>query len=1334
MKLDKCAPLSGLASIIIIRKRKIFYSLIGLVLMQFSTLQAVAQFTKLQDLGSTQNGMNPYSTPVSDGIFLYGMTSAGGTNNLGTIYKVKLDGSGFTKLLDFDGKNGQTPYGSLFLDTKNQILYGMTNGGGANGYGLIFKINTDGSGFVDLFDLDYTNSGAYPYGSLIYDPNVNYLYGMAKYGGKYNGGTAFKIRPDGTGFTVLVDFAYSTGSSPVGSLTFDNADKTILYGMTNGGGSGGYGTIFSLKNDGTYSILYDLKTYNVSSPNGSLITDASGTYLYGTTAYGSSNSNNAGVIFKAKTDGSDFSVVFNFDYNVTGGYPKGDLVFDETGAYLCGMNTQSSALPQFGTIFKVKTDGSSFTKLLNVDVMPNGLSGEGTLIRIGPTLYGVRSGGSTSSSGQGYLGTVFKINTDGSGYTKFYNFKATGNSPNGSLASDASYLYGMTQYGGLYNYGVIFKVKPDGSGYTELLNFDGSNTGKHPNGALIYDGAFLYGMTTEGGKNDAGVIFKIKTDGTSFSKLYEFDGASNGGYPYGSLVFDKLKTALYGMTSSGGKSTSGYGVIFSINPDGSNFSVLLSFDGSTQGGYPNGSLVFDKTYTYLYGMANSGGAGGNGLIFSLNITDKKFSDLLDFDYNNNGAYPSGDLYYDGTYLYGMTPNGGKYSDGTIIKILTDGSGYTKLFDFDYNITGDSPNGSLISDDGVTLYGITYEGGAIGWGTIFQIKNDGTNFSKLMDLNDASFPQGSLYSDGTFLYGMSQNGGSNDLGTIFKLTKTSFPSVASVYPSSGVVGMLVTITGTNFDPIATNNIVKFNNVAALVFSSTSTTIKAIVPAGATTGPVTVTTNLTAKSTYDFAVTTSSYMFDGSLQSCNTQFTEPGGESNVVETFYPNNPATDKIQVSFSSFKPGSDILNVYNGPSTSSPLIVSLGDGAPPASIVSTSPGGELTFEFQWGDGSSTTWVANVTCQTSATAITITTQPSDFIACLGDVATFTTAATGTTNITYQWQYSPDGKVAFTDLANGANYSNVTTATLSVNTSGNFGVGRYRCKIGGDLVTTVYTNDEGLFINPLPAAPTTQGSSACPPNAITLSASGGTNGQYRWYTSATGGNAIQGEVNSTYTTPVLTVTTTYYVSINNGTCESARISVAATINDCNPPVIAPANLSTLIGGTITINLNLLITSSNLDKSSIQIVGMPASGASASIDADGILTINYAGKAFAGIEKITIKACDFNGQCSTQDLTIDVVGDIVVYNGISPNGANPKLILQYIDVLPDTKQNTVYIFDRWENQVWHGSNYDNDGVVFTGQSSGGSELPSGVYFYKIDFASGKKSKTGFISLRRQ
>lgn len=447
-------------------------------------------------------------------------------------------------------------------------------------------------------------------------------------------------------------------------------------------------------------------------------------------------------------------------------------------------------------------------------------------------------------------------------------------------------------------------------------------------------------------------------------------------------------------------------------------------------------------------------------------------------------------------------------------------------------------------------------------------------------------------------------------------------------------------------------------------------------------------------------------------------------------------------------------------------------------------------------------------------ITISTQPTAiYSVCDGATPTITTAATGTTNITYQWQILDTSTSTYTDLTNTGGYSNVATASLTINSSGNFGAGTYRCKVNGDFAATVYSNTVSFTVNALPTKPTTsdvsncgpgsvvltasggsnggylwydqnglitgqnnntyttpsltstsgytvaitdgkcvsakvaitvtinsipaapgaQGASACSGKTISLTATGGSNGQYRWYTAASGGTAIAGEVNSSYLTPTLASTTTYYVSINNGTCESARTAVVATVNNCTAPVIKPDSVATQIGGKITLDLKPLITAANLDLSSLQIITPPSSGASASIDANGILTIDYSGKAFSGTEKIKIQACDLNGQCSVQDFSINVAGDIIVYNGISPDGANPKLVLQYIEVLPETKTNSVYIFDRWENLVWHGSNYDNTSVVFTGSSDGGSALPSGVYFYKISFASGRKTQTGFISLRR-
>lgn len=369
-------------------------------------------------------------------------------------------------------------------------------------------------------------------------------------------------------------------------------------------------------------------------------------------------------------------------------------------------------------------------------------------------------------------------------------------------------------------------------------------------------------------------------------------------------------------------------------------------------------------------------------------------------------------------------------------------------------------------------------------------------------------------------------------------------------------------------------------------------------------------------------------------------------------------------------------------------------------------------------------------------VSITTQPSPSVVCVGANSTFITAATGTTNITYQWQYSSSLTGTYNDITNGSGYSNVATAVLTVNTTGNFGAGFYRCKVNGDFAPTVFTNAAQLTVNPIPTAPTVTGASACLPSAsLTLNASGGANGQYRWYTVPTGGTAIAGQTNSGFTTPSLSATTTYYVSIDNGNCESVRTPVVATLLSCTtPPTITAAPLSTGIGGTAELELVPLISTFNnpLDINSITVIVQPPSGAIASITS-GKLLINYAGISFSGKESVTVRACDNNGNCATQQFEIEVEGDVIVFNALSPGGANPTFVLQYIDIIPETKNNVVTIFDRWQNEVWRGENYNNTSVVFKGESDGGNDLPTGTYFYKIEFAGGKKMRTGFISLKR-
>jgi gliding motility-associated-like protein len=189
-------------------------------------------------------------------------------------------------------------------------------------------------------------------------------------------------------------------------------------------------------------------------------------------------------------------------------------------------------------------------------------------------------------------------------------------------------------------------------------------------------------------------------------------------------------------------------------------------------------------------------------------------------------------------------------------------------------------------------------------------------------------------------------------------------------------------------------------------------------------------------------------------------------------------------------------------------------------------------------------------------------------------------------------------------------------------------------------------------------------------------------------------------------------------------------------CAPPAITPASISVTIGDNKSLDLKTLIitTSGALDVNSISVTAPPLSGAKAIVTA-GVLTLDYQGIAFAGKEPITIRACDTFGNCSTQQIEIEVDGDITVYNGISPNGdpLNDLWIIQNIEILDETKNNKVSVYNRWGDVVWETENYDNKDRVFKGLNKSGNELPSGTYFYKIEFTSGRKTLNGYLAVKK-
>ena len=345
----------------------------------------------------------------------------------------------------------------------------------------------------------------------------------------------------------------SDGANPMGTLTLSGG---TLYGMTFSGGTSGGGTVFDIGTNG--SGYTTLRSFTGGSdglqPSGSLT--LSGGTLYGMTTYGGASFN--GNVFQIGTNGSGYANLYTFTGGNGGAKPSGSLTL--SGATLYGMTTYGGSNSK-GNVFQIGTGGSyanlhSFTNEVLSSATPLG-----SLTLSGSFLYGMGYGG--GASGQG---TVFRIGTNGSGYTALYSFTggSDGAAPKGSLtlAGDGATLYGLTS-GGTSSNGTVFAIGTNGT-FTLLHTFTG-NDGAAPGGDLTLspDGSTLYGLTSRGGASSSGTVFRVGTSGSGFTTLYSFTGGSDGASPAGSLTLSGNGTTLYGETSAGG--TSGKGTIFSLS-------------------------------------------------------------------------------------------------------------------------------------------------------------------------------------------------------------------------------------------------------------------------------------------------------------------------------------------------------------------------------------------------------------------------------------------------------------------------------------------------------------------------------------------------------------------------------------------------------------------------------------------------------------------------------------------------------------------------------------------------------------------------------------------------
>lgn len=474
----------------------------------------------------------------------------------------------------------------------------------------------------------------------------------------------------------------------------------------------------------------------------------------------------SGTIFKTDESGENHSIQSNL-FSYAGGIPFNSNLIQISDGTLYGM-TQVGGLNNLGVIFQFNPITNTYTKKLDFNGSNNGKYPLASLVQASDgMLYGM-----TCYGGVNDFGVLFQFNPITNTYTKKLDFDGVskGSLPNGSLiqASDGM-LYGMTNKGGVNNLGVIFQYDPVTNVFTKKLDFDGVSNGSFPNGSLIQasDG-YLYGITNKGGVNNIGVVFQYNILTDIFLKKIDFDGVNKGSTPSGSLT-QASNGKLYGNTTIGGINNAG--VIFEFDPVSNIFNKQLDFDGTVNGKTPCGSLI-QSTNGSLYGTTYYGGVNNFGILFQFDPATNNFTKNLDFDDFENGKYPLGSLLLctDGS-LYGMTSRGGKHNLGVLLAYNPSNNTYAKKFDFGAAINGAGPFGSLMLASDGKLYGLTTKGGTNNFGVLFQYDPSNNLFTKKIDFTgtaNGSIPYGSLIqATNGKLYGTTRGGGLNNSGVLFE---------------------------------------------------------------------------------------------------------------------------------------------------------------------------------------------------------------------------------------------------------------------------------------------------------------------------------------------------------------------------------------------------------------------------------------------------------------------------------------------------------------------------------------------------------------------------------------
>lgn len=553
--------------------------------------------------------LNPSTTgsSISGTLFLeddntiYATCSSGGENGFGTIISFDLDND-FDVEHNFEGQDGGSyPQGGMV--SMNDWYYGTTQFGGSNSQGTIFRYSAFDNIFEIVHNLDAgAAEGRYPFGSLIVSENDE-LMGTCSEGGMNGTGTVFRYTED-SGFINLHSFqAGSDGGFPKAGLT--ELSTGVFYGVTDFGGSNGFGTIYSIDSIGTFINVHNFEySEDGSNPTASLAVMDDET-LIGTSSNGGAN--NFGTVYTYNT-GSGIENIHNFSIPRKGANPQSTQFFEN---HIYG-TTYSGGEFNGGVLYSTGLDGS--TEIVHeFHPMMDGQNPNGDLyIASDGTMYGTTRFGGISESG-----SVFTITNDGNFAAIHYFTGASGGQfPYAGVTQHSNgKLYGTTLTGGQFGNGTIYCINQVGE-FEEVVSFFNFFNGGSPESNLIEtDNGKLYGVATIGGGFNQGTLFELDPVTNTLAVIHSFQSASDGANPKGNIILHS-DGSIYGTASTG---ANGGGSIWKYD-FATGFEMLHAFTPNTEGSNAVGGLIEDENQT-IYGFCSSGGALNAGTCFSYNDTD-----------------------------------------------------------------------------------------------------------------------------------------------------------------------------------------------------------------------------------------------------------------------------------------------------------------------------------------------------------------------------------------------------------------------------------------------------------------------------------------------------------------------------------------------------------------------------------------------------------------------------------------------------------------------------------------------------------------------------------------